>query len=251
MHCFVGIYYFGTRLQAENCVDVQKELIVGLLAMVESERQNQNIDKSIVQRLLRMLFSVGLYTDKFEYPFLAESQRFFAAEGQELVDSLDTPSFLLHVEKRLQQASEMVREYLDVSTKSPLISVIDNVLLLPHVGVMVERGLKGLMEQVRIKDMRRMFILLERVDKLELLKDGVSNYIKKHGESLVGDNSRDKTLIEDLLQFQDQCTMILKECFKNSDSFRFAIKAAFEYLINPTVNHGNHHYMFMCMSLYE
>ena len=30
MHCFAGIYFFGTRLQAENCVDVQKELIVGL-----------------------------------------------------------------------------------------------------------------------------------------------------------------------------------------------------------------------------
>ena len=58
--------------------------------MVESERQNQTIDKSIVKRLLRMLYSVGLYADQFECTFLADSQRFFAAEGQELLDSLDT-----------------------------------------------------------------------------------------------------------------------------------------------------------------
>ena len=208
--------------------------------MVESERQNQSIDKSIVQRLLRMLFSIGLYTDKFEYPFLTDSNRFFATEGQELIDSIDTPGFLLHVERRLQQASEMVREYLDVSTKSPLISVIDNMLLLPHVGVIVERGLKGLMEQAKVKDIRRMFMLLERVGKLELLKEGVSSYVKKHGESLVGDTTREKNLIEDLLQFQDQCSMILRECFKNADTFRYALKAAFEYLINPTVNHGTY-----------
>ena len=108
--------------------------------------------------------------------------------------------FLLHVERRLQQASEMVREYLDVSTRSPLVSVIDNMLLLPHVGVLVERGLKGLIEQMRVKDIRRMFILLERLNKLEILKDGVSNYIKKFGENLVADSTRDKTLIDELLQ---------------------------------------------------
>ena len=187
-----------------------------------------------------MLFSIGLYTDKFEYPFLTDSNRFFATEGQELIDSIDTPGFLLHVERRLQQASEMVREYLDVSTKSPLISVIDNMLLLPHVGVIVERGLKGLMEQAKVKDIRRMFMLLERVGKLELLKEGVSSYVKNHGESLVGDTTREKNLIEDLLQFQDQCSMILRECFKNADTFRYALKAAFEYLINPTVNHGTY-----------
>ena len=152
--------------------------------------------------------------------------------------------FLLHVERRLQQASEMVREYLDVSTRSPLVSVIDNMLLLPHVGVLVERGLKGLIEQMRVKDIRRMFILLERLNKLEILKDGVSNYIKKFGENLVADSTRDKTLIDELLQFRDQCSVILRECFSNTDSFRFAVKAAFEYLINPTVNHGKNDRIF-------
>lgn len=157
--------------------------------------------------------------------------------------------FLLHVERRLQQASEMVREYLDVSTRSPLVSVIDNMLLLPHVGVLVERGLKGLIEQMRVKDIRRMFILLERLNKLEILKDGVSNYIKKFGENLVADSTRDKTLIDELLQFRDQCSVILRECFSNTDSFRFAVKAAFEYLINPTVNHGKNDRIFFFNSL--
>ena len=77
--------------------------------------------------------------------------------------------------------------------------MIDNVLLLPHVGVMVR--IEGSMEREDKGHAKNVHIARE-VDKLELLKDGVSNYVKKHGESLVGDNSRDKTLIEDLLQFK-------------------------------------------------
>ena len=54
----------------------------------------------------------------------------------------------------------------------------------------------GLMNEHRISDIRRMFMLFERVGRLDSLKDGVSLYVRKTGESLVGDNAREKSLIE-------------------------------------------------------
>ena len=115
--------------------------------MMDNERHGQSTDKPLMRRLLRMMSSVGLYTDKFESPFLQESQRyslyqflcffylvpdtitshtshhrrrFFYAEGQQLLDVVDTAGFLLQVERRLQQAAEMVASYLDISTRTPL-----------------------------------------------------------------------------------------------------------------------------------
>jgi hypothetical protein len=35
-----------------------------------------------MRRLLNMMLSVGLYAEKFEEPFIADSRRFFLAEGQ-------------------------------------------------------------------------------------------------------------------------------------------------------------------------
>lgn len=60
-------------------VDVQSRLIVSLLFMMDSERQSQSIDKPMVRRLLRMMSSIGFYTDKFETPFLLESQRYYSS----------------------------------------------------------------------------------------------------------------------------------------------------------------------------
>ena len=191
----------------------------------------------MVRRLLRMMSSVGLYTDKFETPFLQESQRYtcfsffaiflcciiqkplfllrlryFYSEGQQLLDIVDTAGFLVQVERRLQQAGDMVSSYLDISTRAPLgsisvlllshyymcylchtqththssaVSTIDTKLLLPHIPILLERGLSGLLSELRLGDLRRLYSLIERVGKLDLLKEGVCSYVRKYGEALV------------------------------------------------------------------
>lgn len=141
----MNIGFFGCRLLAR--VDVLNRLVCCLLWAVESERNSQEVDRQTVRRLLRMLFSVGLY-DRFEAPMLLDSQRFFSREGQSLLDSLDTAGFCVHVERRLQQAADMASSYLDVSSKPALVAVIDAKLLLPHVPVLLERGLAALLAQV-------------------------------------------------------------------------------------------------------
>ena len=46
------------------------------------DRQGFTIDRDVMRRLLNMMLSVGLYAEKFEEHFIADSRRFFLAEGQ-------------------------------------------------------------------------------------------------------------------------------------------------------------------------
>jgi len=222
--------FFGSRLQQRH--EAAGKLVVGLLSMVDAERSGQSIDRSVIRRLLRMLYSVRLY-QSFEEPFLMESERFFTAEGQELIDSFDAASFLKHVERRLQQASDMVAQYLDVGTRAPLIEVIDNRLLLPHVPALLDRGVATLFNETKIGDLKRMFVLLDRVNALAALKDVFSAHLRRTGEALVADETRDKTLVEDLLSLKERVNTVMHQSFVNQESFRYAVKDAFEKLSNP------------------
>ena len=80
-----------------------------------------------------MLVSIGTYADRFEVPFLVESKRFFREEGMALMTGTqsggngaaftagggagngdagsDPAGYLIHAEKRIQEASDMVNRY--------------------------------------------------------------------------------------------------------------------------------------------
>ena len=48
-----------------------------------------------------MLISLGQYHCKFQVPFLRDTERFFQAEGQVMIERSDPSEFLIHVESRL------------------------------------------------------------------------------------------------------------------------------------------------------
>ena len=100
----------------------------------------------------------------------------------------------------------------DASTKAPLVTVIDVKLLLPHVPVLLERGLSALLAEVRLLDLRRLFSLCSRVRSLDLLRDCVSLHVRQRGEALVAEVEREKTLVEDLLAFHAQVYIVCHIC---------------------------------------
>ena len=100
-------------------------------------RQGQTVDRGLLKRLLAMFVCIGIYHDKFELPFLAASRTFFTREGQELLSSMDVAMYLSHVDQRLAQAADSVNSYLSVSTRRPLIEVVETCLISPHTQAIV------------------------------------------------------------------------------------------------------------------
>lgn len=85
--------------------------------LIEKERQGDSVDRTLLKSLLRMLSDLQIYQDAFETKFLIATERLYAAEGQRLMQELDVPEYLAHVDKRLQEENERLLHYLDTSTK--------------------------------------------------------------------------------------------------------------------------------------
>jgi cullin-4 len=140
-------------------------------------------DLEVIGRLSSMLLRLGLYHTLFEKVFFEASRVFFEAEGKGLIHSIDVSRFLLLVDKRLYEAIEFTSKYIDLTSRKTLLEIIEHSLLKPHINVLMERGLFLLIDEAdavstRKDDLKRMFLLFERVGALDVLKTGWSHYIK-------------------------------------------------------------------------
>jgi hypothetical protein len=61
---------------------VEARVVEGLLALVRAERMGEAVDRPLLKSLVRMLSSLGMYSEVFQPPFLAQAQLFYLAEGQ-------------------------------------------------------------------------------------------------------------------------------------------------------------------------
>lgn len=216
---------------------VQTRIVEGLLMLIEKERQGDSVDRTLLKSLLRMLSDLQIYPDAFEQKFLTATERLYAAEGQRLMQELDVPEYLVHVDKRLLEEQERVFHYLDSSTKWQLIHTVEKQLLSEHLSSILQKGLDGLLEGNRIKDLSLIYVLFSRVRNgiVELCLN-FNLFIKKKGRTIVIDPEKDKTMVQELLDFKDKMDNIVCTCFKKNDKFSNSLREAFEHFINQRAN---------------
>jgi len=168
-----------------------------------------------------------------------------------MVQMSDPADFLEHIERRLAEGVEMTNRYLHPSSKAPLLATIENTLLRPHVRSIVEKGLPSLLEGNRLANLRRMYLLLDRVGSTSLIRTGWVDFIRRAGENLVSlkdsnvgtgtanivkdavitnNRDKDKTIVEEILLFHDCQQEILRGAFSSQEEFRGALRASFEYV---------------------
>lgn len=235
---------------------VQTRIVEGLLMLIERERQGDTVDRTLLKSLLRMLSDLQIYQDAFEHKFLGATERLYAAEGQRLMQEMDVPEYLVHVDKRLLEEHERVLHYLDTSTKWQLIHTVEKQLLSEHLTSILQKGLDNLLEENRIKDLSLLYILFNRVKngivelclnfnlyiKVSVLVTHFYNILKiiivfqKKGRTIVIDPEKDKTMVQELLDFKDKMDNIVCVCFKKNDKFSNSLREAFEYFINQRAN---------------
>ncbi|KAF3838637.1 hypothetical protein F7725_010405 [Dissostichus mawsoni] len=178
---------------------VQCKTIDGILLLIEMERNGEAIDRTLLRSLLSMLSDLQIYQDSFEQRFLEETNRLYAAEGQ-----------------RLMQERELLGE---------------------HLTTTLQKGLTHLLDENRIQDLSLLYQLFSRVrGGVQVLLQHWIEYIKAFGSTIVINPEKDKTMVQELLDFKDKVDHVIDICFIKNEKFVNAMKEAFETFINKRPN---------------
>ncbi|WMV14070.1 hypothetical protein MTR67_007455 [Solanum verrucosum] len=235
----MGLQLFRKHLSLAS--EVEHKTVFGLLQMIETERLGEAVDRTLLNHLLKMFTALGIYAESFEKPFLERTSEFYAAEGVKYMQQSDVPDYLKHVEVRLHEEHDRCLLYLDASTRKPLIATAERQLLERHISAVLDKGFTVLMDGNRIEDLQRMYMLFCRVNDLESLRQALSSYIRRTGQSIVLDEEKDKDMVASLLEFKASLDTIWEESFSKNEAFSNTIKDAFEHLIN--IRQGLMHYV--------
>ncbi|KFO64284.1 CUL4B protein, partial [Corvus moneduloides] len=231
----MGLELFRTHIISDQ--KVQNKTIDGILLLIERERNGEAIDRSLLRSLLSMLSDLQIYQDSFEHRFLEETNRLYAAEGQRLMQEREVPEYLHHVNKRLEEEADRIITYLDQSTQKPLIATVEKQLLGEHLTAILQKGLNHLLDENRIQDLSLLYQLFSRVrGGVQVLLQHWIEYIKAFGSTIVINPEKDKTMVQELLDFKDKVDHIIDVCFLKNEKFVNAMKEAFETFINKRPN---------------
>ncbi|XP_007507205.2 cullin-4B isoform X2 [Monodelphis domestica] len=231
----MGLELFRTHIISDQ--KVQNKTIEGILLLIERERTGEAIDRSLLRSLLSMLSDLQIYQDSFEQKFLEETNRLYSAEGQRLMQEREVPEYLHHVNRRLEEEADRLITYLDLSTQKPLIATVEKQLLGEHLTAILQKGLNHLLDENRIQDLSLLYQLFTRVRSgVQVLLQHWIEYIKAFGSTIVINPEKDKTMVQELLDFKDKVDHIIDICFMKNEKFVNAMKEAFETFINKRPN---------------
>ena len=159
---------------------------------------------------------------------LSATEKLYSAEGQKLINDLPVPGYLAHAEKRLREENERLLHYLDQSSKWQLVHTVEKQLLALHLSSILSKGLDCLLEENRTEDLQLMYNLLGRVKSgQQELCNKMAEYVKKRGKVIVINPEKDKTMVQELLDFKEKLDNILKCCFSNNEKFITSLKVDF------------------------
>ena len=218
--------------------NAQSRITDSLLNLIDKERRGEKIDRILMKNLLRMLSDLLLYNELFENKFLRETQQQYMIESGRNIQSMSVSEYLTYIEKRLFEENERIATYLDRSSSKRLIQIVEKELIYDHVDTLFRMQFEKLFDQQQIGFLRLAYDLLNRIpDGSHKLCLQFNIYVKNRGKSIVTSTpEKDKTMVQELLDFKEQMDEIVNNCFNKNEKFVNSLKEAFEYFINQRTN---------------
>lgn len=171
-------YVVRSPAASDTDVTIASVLESTVLSMICMERSGMIIERPLIRHCISMLEglyetdteeeSSKLYLTIFEPAFLESSRKFYAAEGQQLLSSVDASSFCRKVATRLREEEERCLYTLSPLTEPRIKAVIDDELIKRHIEDVIHMegsGVKYLLDNNRMSDLRNVYNLISRVDK--------------------------------------------------------------------------------------
>ncbi|WJX65599.1 Cullin-3A [Trifolium repens] len=219
----------------------QSRLLDTLIDLVLKERNGEVINRGLMRNLIKMLMDLGLsvYQNDFEKHFIEVSKDFYCGESQKFIESCNCGDYLKKAERRLNEEMERVSHYLDPSSESKIIKVVETEMIENHMHTLVDMENSGLVNMFvddKYEDLERIYNLFRRVPSgLTIVKDVMTSFIRETGKQLIMDPERLKDpvdFVQRLLDLKDKYDKAITLAFNNDKTFQNALNSAFEYFIN-------------------
>ena len=248
-----------------------------ILFQINDERDKKPIDRSLIKNVVDLFVQMGVgcndvYEEDLETPFLTSTMEYYTHKADEWMAVDDTPSYMLKVERVIEEEKERVINYLIGTTDTKLMGVLDAHLLDNKKMELLEKegsGLKVLLEHEKFDDLKRMFILFSRLQEegLTPMADIFRQYVLQSGMERINarmarldslpDKERDKestsdpSFVKDLIVLHDKIVDVVRELFGNHALFQKAMKDAFTDFVNRDAGESKHAEIFasFCDSL--
>ncbi|ENN76322.1 hypothetical protein D910_04372 [Dendroctonus ponderosae] len=234
-----------------------------LLEMVMRERRGEKVDRISIKNACQMLMVLGInsrtvYEEDFERPFLQQSAEFYKVrerwfnrqlplisvlqvESQKFLGENSASVYIKKVEARINEESDRAKHYLDESTESRIVEVVEEELIKKHMKTIVEMensGVVHMLKHQKTEDLACMYKIFGRVsDGLKTMADCVSHYLREQGKALVQEEEHQPgtnaiTFVQSLLDLKDGFDHFLNNSFNKDKIFKQMIASDFEHFLN-------------------
>mmetsp|Transcript_2777 Transcript_2777/g.6446 ORF Transcript_2777/g.6446 Transcript_2777/m.6446 type:complete len:722 (+) Transcript_2777:364-2529(+) len=241
------VYSMGLLLFKEHVImksNVANRLKRLLLDSIQEERKGRYVDRLLLKKCTSMLVDVNVrntdvYKEVFEDDLLTTTAQFYQHESQEFMAQNPVSDYLRKIEKRINEEEERADSYLDKSSYSKIINVVQRELVTKYAQQLVGNKTSGcgyLFTHDRVDDLRRMFRLFSRVpETLQHIRSCMSALVKETGNAIVKDpeNLRQpKEFVQKVLDCRRKYDNFVKRAFNQDRQFTRDLKESLEHFIN-------------------
>ncbi|XP_074104942.1 cullin 3 [Cotesia typhae] len=239
----LGLIIFRDQVVRYGCV--RDHLRETLLGMVSRERRGEVVDRMAIKNACQMLMRLGInnrlvYEEDFERPFLQQSAEFYRMESQKFLAENSASVYIKKVEARIAEESERAKHYLDESTESRIVEVVEEELIKVHMKTIVEMensGVVHMLKNQKTDDLGCMYKLFSRVsDGLRTVCECVSHFLREQGRSMVAEEHESSTnavnFVQNLLDLKERFDHFLHHSFNNDKLFKQMMVSDFEHFLN-------------------
>ncbi|KAJ3281904.1 hypothetical protein HK104_011212 [Borealophlyctis nickersoniae] len=172
---------------------VQANVMSAVLRQIERQRNGETIETSLIVNVVKSFVSLGLdendstkqtlevYAQYFQTPFIAATEAFYKAESEQFITQNTITDYMKKAEARLAEEEDRVKLYLHQSTRVPLITKCEQVLIANHTTPMQE-AFQTLLNEDKVEDLSRMYGLLSRIpDALTALRAIFEAHVRRQG----------------------------------------------------------------------
>lgn len=254
---------------------IQDHLTTAVLVQIQTERNGFMINRSAVKGCVDVLMQLNessdtadMYKKLVEPDLLRESEAFYKAEGERLLETCDAPEYLRRVEERFYAEESRTHHYLASYTFGPLRKILESHLITAHLSTIISMpnsGMDAMIDTDKLEDLSRLYRLFMMVPTgLSILRKAIRDSIVRRGKELAttgsaggadaGDDDEfedakgkgkaravggaSQTLqvalkwVQDVLNLKDRFDAMWVESFRGDRDIETGLNEAFETFIN-------------------